>query len=116
MWIHFTDAETALLQEALRGNCTDKLGQENDHDRLFDKVEAAAARQREPEAILISGTIVYGEECSEIQSVAFERFDALTDGNINYDANSIMCRTDDGAYVMGWIYVSNMEIENVDQS
>jgi hypothetical protein len=113
MWIHLTDAETSLLQEALRGNGTDIRGHENDHDRLFDKVEAAAARQREPEAILESGTIVYGDECSEIQSVAFERYDALTDGNINYDANTIMCRTDHGAYVMGWIYVSNMEIEDV---
>lgn len=119
MWIHLTESEIELARHALHFfHASEKTipspdggiraGQMRD---LQAKIEAISSAQPDREEVLSSGEMLYGAEASELQAIAFERYDSLTDGNINYDTNSIVCRAEHGAYAMGWIYVSNMEIE-----
>jgi hypothetical protein len=115
MWINLNSDQLDLVLSGLdyaatnnRKSAPELLTQIRSRQKSFAGDEADCISS-------LTAGIVYGEEGSDFQSVAFEKLDALTDGSIHYDQDTIVAKDGKGgAYVMGWIHVSAMEMEDLD--
>ncbi len=89
MWIHLDEKERALVLEALRSNCTDRPGDENDHDRLHDRLTQAIADF---------------DPADPWRAAAQEQ----ADDELEIDEDAVVSNGDDeGAWVHAWIWITD---------
>jgi hypothetical protein len=110
MWINVSDKEADLISYALSSYFA-ATGEE----ACFDLRERLSRRKKaftaDPTCCIdqMAGELVYGEEGGDFQAAAFEKLDSLTNGSIHYDQDTIIARDGaGGAYVMGWIHISDL--------
>jgi hypothetical protein len=112
MWINLNSDQLDLVLSGLdyaatnnRKGASELLAQIQSRQKSFAGDEAACIPS-------LTAGFVYGEEGSDFQGMAFEKLDSLTDGSIHYDQDTIVAKDGaGGAYVMGWIHISAMEME-----
>lgn len=84
MWINLTDDERGVL-----ASCLQRAGIAGSDD-LIERLKASP-----------------DPSDADFISAASEKHEFGSDGDVDIDENAVVSRSDDGAYVMAWLWVSN---------
>lgn len=104
MWINLTEEETKLAVDAFRVAAEESIADGYDfesgkifkaHNDCADRIERALNRPAEDDLD------------RKFTEAAAEKYSRISDGDLDWDDFPAVSRGDEGAYVMGWLWVSN---------
>lgn len=107
MWISLSDDEMKRVVAALRIAADDAIVDDND----INPGELTLAYRADADAIEKSATRTPEDDDLDQRFIdaARAKYEHISNGNLDWDDQPFVSHGDDGAYVMGWLWVSNGE-------